>query len=137
MARPQDAAQVASIYRPYVTDAATSFELDPPDAEEMARRIQMALRFAPWLVAEDEQNQVVGYAYASRHRERAAYQWSVDVGVYVRADQHRRGVGRALYTSQLRLQEQTAAPAAPRALAEVSLSPAWAAALRLGEDALA
>ena len=46
---------------------------------------------------------MLGYAYASRHRERAAYQWSVDVSVYVRADAHRRGIGRALYTALLRI----------------------------------
>ncbi len=106
LAGAQDAAAVAAVYRPYVTDAATSFELEAPGALEMARRIEAVQAFAPWLVFE-EGGEAAGYAYASRHRDRAAYQWSVDVAVYLRADQHRRGAGRALYQtlfSLLRLQ---------------------------------
>src|SRR4051794_18141555 len=97
MAGVGDAAAIADIYRPYVTDAVTSFELEPPGAAEMARRIEAVLALTPWLVALDETGDLVGYAYAARHAERAAYQWSVDATVYVREGRHRRGVGRALY----------------------------------------
>ena len=97
MAEVADAAAIAAIYRPYVTDAVTSFEIDPPGAAEMARRIEAVLALAPWLVALDDAGGPIGYAYASRHAERAAYQWSVDVTVYVREGHQRRGVGRALY----------------------------------------
>lgn len=100
LASASDAAQVAAIYAPHVASAATSFELDPPDAAEMARRI--AAVTAPWLVCV-ERSDVLGYAYASKHRDRAAYQWSVDVAVYVRGDRQRRGVGRALYMSLFEL----------------------------------
>jgi L-amino acid N-acyltransferase YncA len=97
MATAADAADVASIYRPYVTDAATSFEVEPPEAAEMARRMETVLAFAPWLVYADGHGELLGYAYASPHHERAAYQWSVNVAVYIRAGHHRRGLGRALY----------------------------------------
>ena len=97
MATPADAAAIAAIYRPYVTDAVTSFEVDPPGVPEMADRIQAVSARAPWLAALDGDGAVIGYAYASRHHERAAYQWSVDVAVYIQAGHHRRGVGRALY----------------------------------------
>jgi phosphinothricin acetyltransferase len=97
MATAADAADVASIYRPYVTDAATSFEVEPPGAAEMARRLESVLAFAPWLVYADEHGGLAGYAYASPHHERVAYQWSVNVAVYIRAAHHRRGIGRALY----------------------------------------
>jgi L-amino acid N-acyltransferase YncA len=97
MAGVDDAAAIAAIYRPYVTDAVTSFEMEPPSAAEMARRTEAVLALAPWLVALDQTGDPIGYAYASRHAERAAYQWSVDVTVYVRQGHHRRGVGRALY----------------------------------------
>jgi L-amino acid N-acyltransferase YncA len=97
LARREDAAQLAAIYRPYVTEAATSFELEAPDAAEMARRLEAVLAVAPWLVWTDEDGQLLGYAYASRHRDRPAYQWSVDVTVYVRGDCHRRGIGKGLY----------------------------------------
>ena len=105
MATPADAAAIASIYRPYVTDAATSFELDPPDAGEMNRRMAALESFAPWLVAVEHQQPevVVGYAYASPHRDRAAYRWSIDVTVYLRGDRHRRGIGRTLYQALLPL----------------------------------
>jgi len=63
----------------------------------MARRIDAVLAMAPWLVALDDAGDQIGYAYASRHAERAAYQWSVDATVYIREGDHRRGVGRALY----------------------------------------
>jgi phosphinothricin acetyltransferase len=99
MATPDDAAAIAAIYRPYVTDAATSFELDPPGAGAMADRIAAVLSYAPWLVYTVGAEPPVGYAYAARHHERAAYRWAVDVTVYIRADHHRRGVGRALYDS--------------------------------------
>lgn len=102
-ATPDDAAAVAAIYAPVVQHTAISFETDPPDAAEMRSRIDKTLTTLPWLVAEDEQGAVCGYAYASKHRERAAYQWSVDTTVYVREDQRGRGVGRALYGQLLPL----------------------------------
>ena len=97
MASTRDAAAVAAIYRPYITDAVTSFEVDPPGAPDMAARIEAVLARTPWLVCTDAGGAAVGYAYASPHRERAAYQWSVDVAVYIQAGHHRRGIGRALY----------------------------------------
>ncbi len=98
MAEVDDAGEIAAIYRPYVTDAVTSFEVEAPSAAEMAKRIESTLTFAPWLVCTGDGGEPIGYAYASRHRERAAYQWSVDVTVYIRTEHHRRGVGRALYS---------------------------------------
>jgi len=100
LARPADGAALADIYRPAVTDSAISFELEPPDADEMRRRVTQIMARTPWLVCERD-GAVVGYAYASRHRERPAYQWSVDVSAYVSRDARRVGVGRALYTSLL------------------------------------
>ena len=97
-----DGRQVAEIYAPVVAGSAISFEADPPAAEEMAGRIDAALPFAPWLVCADGER-LLGYAYASRHRERAAYRWCVDVSVYVREGCRGAGVGRALYTSLLAL----------------------------------
>jgi L-amino acid N-acyltransferase YncA len=97
LARDEDAASLTSIYAPSVAERATSFELVPPDAVEMKRRIVTVLKGYPWLVCESSQG-VVGYSYATGHRERAAYRWSVDVGVYVRDDVQRQGIARTLYT---------------------------------------
>lgn len=96
LARAGDAPAVAALYAPMVTATAISFELDPPDATEMERRIAATLPSLLWLVAEAD-GELRGFAYAARHRERAAYRWSVDVSVYVDPRRHRRGVGRALY----------------------------------------
>jgi len=93
-----DAEAVAAIYAPYVTDSIVSFELEPPSAAEVARRIELTMERTPWLVAA-EASEVIGYAYAAAHRERAGYRWSVDVSAYVRADRHGRGIGKRLYGS--------------------------------------
>ena len=93
---------MAEIYRPAVTERATSFEIDPPDANAMATRIESCLARFPWLVAEDE-GRVIGYAYASPHRSRSAYQWSVEVSAYVSDRAQRRGVARALYEALFRV----------------------------------
>jgi L-amino acid N-acyltransferase YncA len=97
-----DAAEIAATYAPYVGDTAISFEVAAPSTDAMRERIRSLVATYPWLVCAD-QTEVRGYAYASRHHERAAYQWSIDVSVYVRADAHRRGIGRALYAALLRL----------------------------------
>jgi phosphinothricin acetyltransferase len=99
MARAEDAEAIANIYRPIVASTAISFELVPPSVEEIKQRILTNLQFAPWLVSTGSQDEALGYAYASKHRERLAYQWSVDVAIYVDPEQRRRGIGRALYTS--------------------------------------
>jgi phosphinothricin acetyltransferase len=99
-ARTDDAAAIAAVYAPYVTDGAVSFELDPPDAAEMARRMAAGGERHPWLVAEED-GRVLGYAYASAFRTRAAYDWAVETTVYIAGDARGRGVGRALYDELL------------------------------------
>lgn len=102
LATPGDAQPVAAIYAPFVSDSIVSFELEPPDVAEMRRRIGHTLAEFPWLVCERE-GVVAGYAYASRHRERRAYRWSVDVSCYLHADFRRRGIGTALYRTLLEI----------------------------------
>jgi phosphinothricin acetyltransferase len=99
LATPDDAEQVRAIYAPYC-HTPISFEMEPPSVEEMRGRLAKVLGPYPWLVCEGG-GEVLGYAYATQHRERAAYRWSVDTSVYVRQGRQRRGVGRALYTSLL------------------------------------
>ena len=101
-AQPADGAACAAIYAPHVRDAAASFEVDPPDAAEMARRIAEVSATHPWLVAERD-GRVVGFAYATTHRGRAAYRWAADVAVYVDDGARRSGVGRELYAALLEL----------------------------------
>lgn len=94
----RDAEACAAIYAPYVSDTVISFEERPPSAGELAQRIETVTQTHPWLVAEDEdESKLIGFAYGSRHRERAAYRWAADVAVYVTPSRQRAGVGRALY----------------------------------------
>jgi L-amino acid N-acyltransferase YncA len=92
----RDGAACAAIYAPYVAHSAVSFEEVAPTAAQFATRIAETSARYPWLVLEDG-GRVVGYAYATQHRARAAYRWAVEVGIYVDGAHRRRGAGRQLY----------------------------------------
>lgn len=98
-ATPDDAGFIAATYQPFVEDHWTSFETEAPDAGEIARRMAAAGDVYPWLVAEDEAGEPLGYAYGTRHRARAAYQTSVETAIYMAAPA--RGTGTRLYTALL------------------------------------
>lgn len=98
LATVADGAALAAIYAPAVESQATSFELEPPDASEMGRRVAAVTAKTPWLVCV-YRGAVIGYAYGSQHRDRAAYAWSAEVSAYVHPNAQRAGVGKALYTS--------------------------------------
>jgi phosphinothricin acetyltransferase len=93
---PADAAACAEIYLPSVAEGVASLEEVPPGAGDMARRIEAIQHTHPWLVDERD-DELAGYAYASRHHERSAYRWATDVTVYVAERHRRRGIGRGLY----------------------------------------
>jgi L-amino acid N-acyltransferase YncA len=98
IAGAHDAQAIAEIYRPFVERTAISFETEPPTRQQIEHRISETMATHPWLVCEVGQ-QVAGYAYATRHRARAAYQWSVDTSVYVDERHWRQGIARGLYAS--------------------------------------
>jgi phosphinothricin acetyltransferase len=100
-----DAAAVAAIYAPVVRETVISFEDAPPGVDEIRARMEHVLDWAPWLVAEVD-GEVVGYAYAARHRERAAYRWSVDLSAYIAEAWRGKGVGRALYARVIEILRQ-------------------------------
>lgn len=104
LAAETDAAAVADIYAPIVERTHISFETTPPSEAEVAERIQDTVAESPWLVCEHD-DRIAGYAYASLHEQRPAYQWGVDVSVYVDERWRRRGVARGLYESLLALLE--------------------------------
>jgi phosphinothricin acetyltransferase len=94
--RSDDIAAITGIYAHAVRHGTASFEIDPPDAEEMLRRYQaLASAGFPYLVAE-QAGGIAGYAYAGPYRMRPAYRWTVEDSVYVAESAQRRGVGQAL-----------------------------------------
>jgi L-amino acid N-acyltransferase YncA len=95
-ARPGDIAAITRIYAEAVEHGTASFELEPPDQAEMARRQRALLdQHYPYLVAE-RAGAVAGYAYAGPYRARPAYHWSVEDSIYVAPEFHRRGIGALL-----------------------------------------
>ncbi len=97
-AASDDAAAILDIYAPVVRDTAASFEVKPPSVTDMQARVQTILADYPWLVAERD-GRILGYAYASRHRPRPAYQWVVETSIYVHPDARRQGLAARLYTA--------------------------------------
>ena len=95
-----DAAVCAAVYAPYVLGTTATFELEPPDAAEMGRRIAVAQARHAWLVLERD-GAVAGYAYGGPFKARPAYRWTCEVSVYLAPDQRGRGGGRLLYTALL------------------------------------
>lgn len=104
-ATPDDASAILAIYAPLVRDTVISFEEVPPTLAEMQARIVTTLKTYPFLVAEKD-GELMGYVYASQHRTRPAYRWSVDVTVYIAATARRQGVGQTLYRELLRILQQ-------------------------------
>ena len=93
---PDDAAAIAEIYRHAVDGSFISFEDEAPDAAAIADRITEGGR-RPWIVAR-EGRRVLGYAYATPFRARAAYRHTVESTIYVAPNELRRGVATALMT---------------------------------------
>ncbi|MEO6996856.1 MAG: N-acetyltransferase family protein [Terracoccus sp.] len=96
-----DAAACAAIYAPYVTDTTVTFEAQPPDAVELARRIDLAQARHAFLVLEEPDGEVVGYAYGGPFKERAAYRFTCEVSVYLAMSRRGSGGGRRLYDALL------------------------------------
>ena len=78
-----DAAEILSIYAPYITDTAITFEYDVPTLEEFTGRIRHTLKKYPYLVAVRD-SEIIGYAYAGAFYGRAAYDWSAETTIYVK-----------------------------------------------------
>lgn len=98
IAKGQDAAGILKIYSPFIINSGITQETEIPSIESFQLRIETTLESRPWLVCEIE-NEIAGYAYAGRHRERKGYQWCVEPSVYVDENFFRYGIAKALYTA--------------------------------------
>ena len=90
----EDAEELLSIYAPYVRDTAISFEYEVPSLSEFQDRIRNISSDLPYIKAVKE-GKILGYAYAGKFKNRKAYDWSVEVTVYVRKDSRKSEIGRA------------------------------------------
>lgn len=91
-----DCPQILDIYRPFIEKGGVTFETETPSLEQFQQRLDgIAAAYPFWVVEED--GKVITYAYACRHRERAAYRWIVETSVYVHADYYHQGLGRKVY----------------------------------------
>lgn len=97
-ATPRDSGQLLEIYAPYVEHTCITFEYEVPSVEEFESRLRHTLEKYPYLAAE-ENGVILGYAYASAFKGRAAYDWSVETSVYVRESHTGKGIGTALYSA--------------------------------------
>lgn len=102
LVRPEDHGALLGIYQPYIESTAITFEYETPSRAEFAQRVREVVDRLPWLVCEDEK-QVIGYAYASPFKKRAAYRWDVELSIYLAQEHTHRGAGTALYRSLLKL----------------------------------
>ena len=91
-----DAQQILDIYAPFILHTTTSFETEVPSLFDFEKRILDYSKTSPWLVAEHD-GKILGYAYATAHRGRKAYQWNQETTVYVHPDYRKRGIAKKLY----------------------------------------
>jgi len=97
-----DVPAIQAIYQPFVTDTSVTFETEVPTVTNIAEKLTRTLQQLPWLVAEvasSQGAQVAGFAYTHRHRDRSAYQWAVELSVYVAETYRQCHVAEALYTA--------------------------------------
>ena len=93
---PADVPAMLAIYAEYVTQTAVSFEYEVPSEAEFTRRLTEHTAVYPWLVWEED-GRVLGYCYAGRAFERAAYAWNAEISCYLAHEAQHRGIGRQLY----------------------------------------
>ena len=104
-AREEDAGQIAAIYAHHVLHGSASYDTEPPPEAAFREKIRWVVGSGwPFLVAESG-GEILGYAYATQFRDRAAYRWTAEDSIYVRADSVGQGVGRTLLKELLERSE--------------------------------
>jgi phosphinothricin acetyltransferase len=99
--KDSDAEAMCCIYNKYITGTRITFEETPLRAGEMVSRIKNITQNYPWLVYEDN-GKIIGYTYASRWKDRSAYRYSVETGIYIDSDYLGKGIGSLLKAELLK-----------------------------------
>ena len=116
-AKLEDAEAILAIYTPYVEETTITFETQVPSPEDFQNRMAAIMEKFPYLVAEVD-NQILGYAYAHTYYARDAYDWTLELSIYVDRNRRQSGVGKALYD---RLETELSQQAVVNLLACISL----------------
>ncbi len=102
MATLSDAPDIYAVYEPYILNTASTFEYTSVPLSEFRSRMKKILEHFPWLVCERE-GRIVGYAYCTKFKERAAFDWDCECSVYIDEKEHRKGIASCLYEKILEL----------------------------------
>ena len=98
IATKDDAAGMLGIYAPFILNSGITQETEVPSIDAFQKRIISTLKERPWLVCEIN-NEIAGYAYAGKHRDRKGYQWCTEPSVYISEKHFGVGIANALYTA--------------------------------------
>lgn len=98
VATPDDAGEILEIYAPYIKNTAITFEYEVPSLEEFEARMRNILKKYPYIVAE-KTGEILGYAYTGAFKGRAAYDWTVEITIYLKENKKKMGLGRKLYNA--------------------------------------
>ncbi|HET6768412.1 MAG TPA: GNAT family N-acetyltransferase [Chitinophagaceae bacterium] len=98
VATGDDAPAMLEIYAPFILNSGITQETEVPTVEDFQQRILSNLKERPWLVCEIS-NEIAGYAYAGKHRDRKGYQWCTEPSVYISEKYYGLGVANALYSA--------------------------------------
>lgn len=94
----EDAEQVLNIYAPFIRHTVITFEEEVPTVAEFTERVENYRQLYPWLIAEVN-GEIAGYAYASKYRERIAYQWVAECSIYMHSNYKGKGIAKKLYSA--------------------------------------
>jgi L-amino acid N-acyltransferase YncA len=98
--QPGDSTAILDIYAPFILNSAVSFEESVPNISDFEKRLKVIADKYPFFVFSDNR-EILGYAYGTKHRERAAYRWIVETTIYMHHSATGKGLGKLLYETLL------------------------------------
>ncbi len=102
LATVNDALEIRQIYAQYI-DTSITFEYELPSEEAFTERVRNIIAQYPYIVCINDDGKIIGYAYATKFRERVAYQWCAETSIYIDKTQSTKGIGKKLYTALIEI----------------------------------